>query len=978
MSEASFITLPGKTSQAPHYIGHVGNTSSWQVWAHGLVGHDIPPAKKAPIDATYVYMYVDTGSAPRIACWASEKSSPDRDDIVEKEEATGSGEMERKRMAKEKMKKEARDDGPNKFQISTTSRLVASYDKHGGERAIWHICADLSSEMATVQQKARCFLWFTEFKSIVLVAFRVRRKKTITGNIYLDMLELYMFPQIEDTERQSGNSVFYQQDGASSAQCPTCEVTKQLNRGGGPIPWPPRSPDLTPLDFFFWGYVKNIVYPREREWDREKERGIKERGIVRKNGARENSGLPRNGTDPMVKLRVALSAQRLRACSVLTATPRRLPASKFAKSTETELFLRLNYHCCLATNDMANCTALDLQRVKNAVRNGGRGRRLTWRRSLDGHNERLEARTAGGKSPTASIGAVKGTAGRLDYWTGCRRRDAPTNSQLTAAENFKIEPRDMPRRFANPLKQASPNTKLQSQHFIPTVKHGGGSVMVWGCVASSGVKNLTIIEGAMDSIKYISVLRLDISNSAQKLGLAGVCVFQQDYDPKHTTMKTKEWLFYNAPRRILTLPQSPYVNPIEQLWEYLGEPVQKHHPSSKRAQQRLILQVSFKITPAHTTALVRSMPRRTKLVNPVAHRYYQTGEREVERSTLTATYPLVTQFIDLQMSCVDWQPTRAQAVLPREQRRIKVIVVHLDSLNIGQCIATYNDVEAEIITVNVVSLTRSPTLRVTLGGNGDDHDILSTITPEIQSTQGRKRTRKPAFVNNHALLGLLLTADTRAALAVPGERQAMQSSEHTRAATPVVVTIATAVSACIAASYRLPHASAVDILSPAELVFAHVGRQPSSRRLAAVLVAWLPGAEMLGFTRRFHTLSSIHASKTSLAYVPQSPVVQTSLHSCTLDQADSVKDCRPLGCGSINSVLGRHLESSPTHVMRRGWPRRQPVSPEHSCVVVEASCRGEGPWCRKAPSSATTRPPQRRAGARNNNTQILICACGDA
>ncbi|CAL1291506.1 unnamed protein product [Larinioides sclopetarius] len=28
----------------------------------------------------------------------------------------------------------------------------------------------------------------------------------------------------------------------------------------GPIPWPARSPDLTPLDFFFWGYIKNIVH----------------------------------------------------------------------------------------------------------------------------------------------------------------------------------------------------------------------------------------------------------------------------------------------------------------------------------------------------------------------------------------------------------------------------------------------------------------------------------------------------------------------------------------------------------------------------------------------------------------------------------------------------------------------------------------------------------------------------------------------
>ncbi|KAJ4441512.1 hypothetical protein ANN_11368 [Periplaneta americana] len=28
---------------------------------------------------------------------------------------------------------------------------------------------------------------------------------------------------------------------------------------GGPIMWPPNSPDLTPPDFFFWGFVKNDV-----------------------------------------------------------------------------------------------------------------------------------------------------------------------------------------------------------------------------------------------------------------------------------------------------------------------------------------------------------------------------------------------------------------------------------------------------------------------------------------------------------------------------------------------------------------------------------------------------------------------------------------------------------------------------------------------------------------------------------------------
>ena len=27
--------------------------------------------------------------------------------------------------------------------------------------------------------------------------------------------------------------------------------------------WPPRSPDLTPCDFFLWGYIKNNVYSQK-------------------------------------------------------------------------------------------------------------------------------------------------------------------------------------------------------------------------------------------------------------------------------------------------------------------------------------------------------------------------------------------------------------------------------------------------------------------------------------------------------------------------------------------------------------------------------------------------------------------------------------------------------------------------------------------------------------------------------------------
>lgn len=32
---------------------------------------------------------------------------------------------------------------------------------------------------------------------------------------------------------------------------------------GGPIAWPPRSPDFNVCDYFLWGYAKNIVYQNE-------------------------------------------------------------------------------------------------------------------------------------------------------------------------------------------------------------------------------------------------------------------------------------------------------------------------------------------------------------------------------------------------------------------------------------------------------------------------------------------------------------------------------------------------------------------------------------------------------------------------------------------------------------------------------------------------------------------------------------------
>lgn len=66
----------------------------------------------------------------------------------------------------------------------------------------------------------------------------------------------------------------------------------------------------------------------------------------------------------------------------------------------------------------------------------------------------------------------------------------------------------------------------------PTVKRGSGSVIVWGSMAATGVRNLHFIERIMDHMKYIEILRTIQCCSFICLGRRWI--LQQDNYPKHT------------------------------------------------------------------------------------------------------------------------------------------------------------------------------------------------------------------------------------------------------------------------------------------------------------------------------------------------------------------------------------------------------------------------------------------------------------
>lgn len=87
---------------------------------------------------------------------------------------------------------------------------------------------------------------------------------SITGPRYKTMLQNYVIPELQ--QRNVVNDIVWMQDGAPPHVATCVRQVLQQNFGDRVISrnfavsWPPRSPDLTPMDFWFWGYLKSKVY----------------------------------------------------------------------------------------------------------------------------------------------------------------------------------------------------------------------------------------------------------------------------------------------------------------------------------------------------------------------------------------------------------------------------------------------------------------------------------------------------------------------------------------------------------------------------------------------------------------------------------------------------------------------------------------------------------------------------------------------
>lgn len=89
---------------------------------------------------------------------------------------------------------------------------------------------------------------------------------TVNGQVYLNFLQNELPQLLQQLPAHDRRRMWYLHDGAPVHH--TQLINTHLNNEfpgrwigrGGPHKWPPRSPDLTKMDFFWWGYVKEQVY----------------------------------------------------------------------------------------------------------------------------------------------------------------------------------------------------------------------------------------------------------------------------------------------------------------------------------------------------------------------------------------------------------------------------------------------------------------------------------------------------------------------------------------------------------------------------------------------------------------------------------------------------------------------------------------------------------------------------------------------
>lgn len=161
------------------------------------------------------------------------------------------------------------------------------------------------------------------------------------------------------------------------------------------------------------------------------------------------------------------------------------------------------------------------------------------------------------------------------------------------------------------------NKTLNHRTVKPTLKFGGGGIMLWGCITADGVGGFTRIEGRMNSAIYCGILAEQLIPTMEKIDIEkSNVIFQHDNDPKHTSKETNEWL-KNHNINVMKWPaQSPDLNPIEHVWAWLKIRLNKYEspPDGLHELERRVMVEWARIDKESILKIIMTMPDRVAAV----------------------------------------------------------------------------------------------------------------------------------------------------------------------------------------------------------------------------------------------------------------------------------------------------------------------------------------------------------------------------
>lgn len=155
--------------------------------------------------------------------------------------------------------------------------------------------------------------------------------------------------------------------------------------------------------------------------------------------------------------------------------------------------------------------------------------------------------------------------------------------------------------------------RFNIENLSPSIKHGGGGIMVWGCFSGRGLGPLVKVDGKMNRFDYIQILNDHLLPLVHSQFHRRPYAFQDDNAPVHRAKDVENWIAEKNIKVLSDWPsQSPDLNPIEHLWNELEQKIRKRYTRPKNLRElEMALQEEWRRIPSEVYInLIESMPKR--------------------------------------------------------------------------------------------------------------------------------------------------------------------------------------------------------------------------------------------------------------------------------------------------------------------------------------------------------------------------------